>query len=318
MSYLRDASDRLIQRNAAQGDITNIVRYGHTKAGDKSELALGADNSLLSRTFSLPGGVVFTWRPNAAERTADHPSVRGDLALTTAHDGKQVGGTRTFTPNGEPLKADGTIDPDGVPDNLPGQMDHGWSGQHQRPYEHAGALSIVQMGARPYSPLIGRFLSVDPVDGGSANDYDFAEHDAVNNEDLDGRASHRVFGRSQMNWYERIRCLWLPGQCAVYLSISAWATKTAAAWYPRWERGQNAFRHCIWQAMLVVTMGFWNAYAWASAHEGNSRDRDHYQDLHNNNWGRSVGLGAARYGSWAWGVVLSSCYGLLRAGRLAT
>ncbi|GAA3689142.1 PA14 domain-containing protein [Lentzea roselyniae] len=318
VSYLRDATDRLIQRNAAQGDTVNVVRYGHTAAGDTSDVALGADNTLLSRTFSLPGGVIQTWTPTAAARTTDHPSVRGDLALTTGHDGKQIGALRTYTPNGEPLKTDGTVDPDGVPDNLPGQMDHGWAGQHQRPYEHAGALSIVQMGARPYSPILGRFLSVDPVDGGSANDYDFAEHDAVNNEDLDGRASHRVLGKSQMNWHERIRCMWLPRQCTIYLAISVWAMRTAASWYPWWERGQNAFRHCIWQAMLVFTMGYWVAYAWATAHEGNSRGKDHDQDLHNNIWGRSVGLGIRGYGPWAKDMAIRRCNGHLSSGRLSS
>lgn len=58
-------------------------------------------------------------------------------------------------------------------------MDYGWLGQHQRSYEHAGALSIVQMGARPYSPMLGRFLSVDPVDGGSANDYGYIDGEDV-------------------------------------------------------------------------------------------------------------------------------------------
>lgn len=52
----------------------------------------------------------------------------------------------------------------------------------------AGALSLVQMGARPYSPLLGRFLSVDPVEGGSANDYEYTAANPVNLTDLDGRA----------------------------------------------------------------------------------------------------------------------------------
>jgi hypothetical protein len=42
------------------------------------------------------------------------------------------------------------------------------------------------MGARQYSPLLGHFLQVDPVEGGSANDYDYVSADPVNMVDLDG------------------------------------------------------------------------------------------------------------------------------------
>jgi hypothetical protein len=42
------------------------------------------------------------------------------------------------------------------------------------------------MGARPYSPILGRFVAVDPVDGGSLNNYDYAGQDPVNGYDLDG------------------------------------------------------------------------------------------------------------------------------------
>ena len=42
------------------------------------------------------------------------------------------------------------------------------------------------MGARPYDPSIGRFYAVDPIDGGSLNNYDYAGQDPINNYDLDG------------------------------------------------------------------------------------------------------------------------------------
>ena len=45
---------------------------------------------------------------------------------------------------------------------------------------------MIQMGVRSYVPAIGRFLSTDPVQGGSANAYDYANADPVNGFDLTG------------------------------------------------------------------------------------------------------------------------------------
>ncbi|WP_245822051.1 PA14 domain-containing protein [Lentzea waywayandensis] len=191
VAYQRDSTNRIVRRGAEQGDQQKVLLYGHTADGDSADIVLGEDKKLLSRSISLPGGVLLTI--NGDTRSYDHPSVRGDIILTTDAAGNQVGQLRHYSPFGEPIATDGKVDPDAVPDNQPGQMDYGWLGQHQRPYEHAGALSLVQMGARPYSPLFGRFLAVDPVEGGSANDYDYVNGDPINANDIDGKCPPCLF-----------------------------------------------------------------------------------------------------------------------------
>ncbi|WP_145797188.1 DNRLRE domain-containing protein [Kitasatospora atroaurantiaca] len=62
---------------------------------------------------------------------------------------------------------------------------YGWLGAKQRSDDTPTGLTL--MGARLYNPATGRFLSVDPVAGGSANAYEYVNQDPVNKLDLDGR-----------------------------------------------------------------------------------------------------------------------------------
>jgi RHS repeat-associated protein len=72
-------------------------------------------------------------------------------------------------------------------DNSAGNFDFGWLGQHLRSFESEAGVATIEMGARPYVPNLGRFASVDPIEGGSANDYDYTNQDPLNSTDIDGQ-----------------------------------------------------------------------------------------------------------------------------------
>jgi RHS repeat-associated protein len=61
---------------------------------------------------------------------------------------------------------------------------HAFVGRFGKQYDTTSGL--VLMGARPYDPVLGRFLSVDPIPGGSLNNYDYCNQDPVNCYDVNG------------------------------------------------------------------------------------------------------------------------------------
>ncbi|MGH2759141.1 MAG: RHS repeat-associated core domain-containing protein, partial [Actinomycetota bacterium] len=132
---------------------------------------------VIERTIPLPGGAMITKR--TAGDVWSYPNLHGDVFAVANATGIKDGSTRHYDPFGEALGA--------VPDNSAGSFDHGWLGQHQRPFEAEAGIATIEMGARPYVPALGRFLEVDPVEGGSANDYEYGGGDPVNAIDLDGR-----------------------------------------------------------------------------------------------------------------------------------
>ncbi|MEU6407717.1 DNRLRE domain-containing protein [Microbispora sp. NPDC046933] len=67
-----------------------------------------------------------------------------------------------------------------------------WLGGAQRASDTV--TDIVLMGVRLYNPATGRFLSVDPIVGGSANAYEYGLGDPVDNSDLTGQAVYTGSG----------------------------------------------------------------------------------------------------------------------------
>ena len=94
-------------------------------------------------------------------------------------------------------------------------MDDAWLGGDARPVELLPGLQpVIEMGARQYSSVIGRFLETDPVESGVDNDSNYPS-DPGNASDLCGAA----MGPEQAKW------------CAVRSGAGCKAAWDIRGWY---------------------------------------------------------------------------------------
>ena len=174
VTYLYDALGRLQTRTTSSPATTRRYLY----IGTGGEPVAETNSSGTIQLFHVEGAA-------GSYKQYEGPPSSGTTATLLFYDGHGNAvatttstGVRTnafsYGPFGEPNEA--------LPSNTTSDRFVGrWHKKHDT------QTGLILMGARPYDPALGRFLAVDPVDGGACNAYDYACQDPVNAYDLDGR-----------------------------------------------------------------------------------------------------------------------------------
>jgi len=171
-TFQLDALGRQRQRLQAGGlEGTEVFHY----AGGSDAPAWTSRGSSWSRNIVGIGGELAAIQGSSSGTTLQLTNLHGDVMATASLSQSATELLATFESDefGNPKQS--------------GPPRFGWLGGKQRRTELPSG--VIQMGVRSYIPSLGRFLTPDPILGGSANAYDYADQDPVNAFDLEGTCS---------------------------------------------------------------------------------------------------------------------------------
>ncbi|MBE3014933.1 DNRLRE domain-containing protein [Microbispora sp. NEAU-D428] len=235
--------------------------------------------------------------------TRNVSGIDGDLVATTAKTGDvrlQLTtlhgdvGTELVLGTGEATVLD--ADEFGVSRSRPQR--YGWLGGKQRSAETLDGVML--MGVRLYDPSLGRFLQLDPVEGGSANAYEYCMGDPVNCTDLDGKWAFlvRLGVQACIRFCARAgRAIW---------SGARWAAPRVARWGKRWGRRGWRFAYRTAHHGRVWTSR--GGYIGGASGVGYCAYRRAWRNCHNYFW-RGAALGGISGAGWG------TSYGVFRGVR---
>jgi RHS repeat-associated protein len=174
-SFQLDAMLRHRQRLQAGGlQGTEVFHY----ASPSDAPAWTERGSIWTRNITGIGGDLAAVQESGKEIELQLSNIHGDVVATAA-----------VNPAATSIKSTSTYDEFGNRTTGVSGKRFAWLGGKQRRTELASG--VIQMGARSYIPQVGRFLTPDPVFGGSANTYDYGNGDPINQFDLDGTKAAR-------------------------------------------------------------------------------------------------------------------------------
>ena len=205
--YVYDAYGNLDTYAKTGGGSVNFDydSFDHTIRIDDSttrvDSVLSPDGRVLRRTVSSPPGVTITedrWYgyTDSSDSPAWSRATSGGAYTTFLSNLVVTGTTPSYQISDPKGTVVGTVTQAGAftTNSYPDEYGNvatvptsrlNWLGTQKRFVDHPG-LNITRMGVRAYDPHLGRFLSQDPIVGGSANDYDYVNADPINNLDLAG------------------------------------------------------------------------------------------------------------------------------------